>query len=74
MSILKPLIYGTIDSEVVRLVERLVGEHKGLGDVLDWGARVIPARKPADVVTQDEYTHDVIMRYEDGVYLVYDVT
>ena len=26
------------------------------------------------VVVQDEYTHDVVLRYADGVYLVYDTT
>lgn len=33
-----------------------------------------PPRRPEDVVTQDEYTHDVIMLFEDCIYTVYDVT
>ena len=67
-------IYGTVASEVVARAERMVADHKGLGDILTWGARATPPRKPEDVDTQDEYTHDVIMRFEDGVYLAYDVT
>jgi hypothetical protein len=26
------------------------------------------------VVVQDEYTHDVVLPWEDGVYLAYDTT
>jgi hypothetical protein len=28
----------------------------------------------ARVVIQDEYTHDVVLPYDEGVYLVYDTT
>jgi hypothetical protein len=27
-----------------------------------------------EVVIQDEYTHDVVMPYADGLYLVFDTT
>ncbi len=33
-----------------------------------------PPRLVADVVVQDEYTHDVVLPWEDGVWLVYDTT
>lgn len=60
-------VHGTIDGDVLDRIESAVAGHRNLGDVLSRG-------KPEDVITQDEYTHDVIMRFEDGVYLVYDVT
>ena len=63
--------------------EKIVGlksdlaEHKTLGQVLAWAAQ-----KPkneflpqivAEVITQDEFTHDVVIQYK-SVFLVYDTT
>ena len=51
--------------------------HKGLKDVLSWGAgkpkNEMHPQTVAEVITQDEYTHDVIVPYK-GVFLVYDTT
>lgn len=33
-----------------------------------------PPRSITDVVTQDEYTHDVVVRWSDAVFLVFDTT
>jgi hypothetical protein len=43
-----------------------------LGDVLDW-ARAQGLGRP-EVVTQDEYTHDVVLPWRDGRWLVFDTT
>jgi len=66
--------YAAIDekSEMVRDIT----SHRTLGDVLAWAGRQPEGFIPqvvAEVVTQDEYTHDVIVPY-DGLYLVYDTT
>jgi hypothetical protein len=45
-----------------------------LGDVVRWAARQRPPRAIADIVTQDEYTHDVILAYRDALHLVFDTT
>lgn len=51
--------------------------HKGLNDVLAWAAgkpkNEIHPHVVAEVVTQDEYTHDVIVPYKN-IFLVYDTT
>lgn len=51
--------------------------HKGLADVLAWAATKPKAdvhpQIVAEVITQDEFTHDVIVPYRD-VFLVYDTT
>lgn len=48
--------------------------YRNLGDLLDWcRVRRLGKDWPA-VVTQDEYTHDVIVPSEDGRYLVYEAT
>jgi hypothetical protein len=48
--------------------------QKTLEDVVRWGLAQRPPRVVERVVVQDEYTHDVVIRYADGVYLVYDTT
>ncbi len=54
-----------------------IGGHKGLAEVLAWAAAKPKAdvhpQIVAEVVTQDEFTHDVIVPYRD-VFLVYDTT
>lgn len=42
--------------------------------VLDWGRGRTPPLEVLDIVTQDEYTHDVIVGLEPGRFLVYDTT
>ncbi|MEQ1765475.1 MAG: hypothetical protein ABL984_20265 [Pyrinomonadaceae bacterium] len=54
-----------------------IAGHKGLTDVLAWAATKPKAdvhpHIVAEVITQDEFTHDVIVPYRD-VFLVYDTT
>jgi hypothetical protein len=45
-----------------------------LQDVVAWGLAQTPPAIVCDVVTQDEYTHDVIVPHPDGTYLVFDTT
>jgi hypothetical protein len=58
-------------------LEKVLVKHKSLGQVLAW-ANALPKEKfcktiVAEVITQDEYTHDVIVPFQD-VFLVYDTT
>ena len=58
-------------------LSRELAKHKTLGQVLTWAslqpkADVLP-QIVAEVVTQDEFTHDVIVPYKK-VFLVYDTT
>jgi hypothetical protein len=53
---------------------RVAAGQKTLEDVVRWGLAQRPPRVVERVVVQDEYTHDVVIRYADGVYLVYDTT
>jgi hypothetical protein len=54
-----------------------VDQHKSLRDVLAWAAskpkKSVHSRFVAEVITQDEFTHDVVIPYEN-VFLVYDTT
>ncbi len=51
-----------------------VSERKTLEQVFRWAIRQRPPFIPADVVIQDEFTHDVIFRATDGSALVFDAT
>lgn len=62
---------GLADDERRRLAA-LVASHRTLADVLAWArAR---AAAIADIVTQDEYTHDVVLPLDAERYLAYDTT
>lgn len=54
------------------LRRRLQALHT-LGDLLDWGRRRRPPLPAPHVVTQDEYTHDVLLPYA-GLWLDFDTT
>ncbi|MDH3498303.1 MAG: hypothetical protein OER21_16220 [Gemmatimonadota bacterium] len=47
---------------------------RSLAALLEWlGARTPPGRLD-QIVTQDEFTHDVVVADTDGRWLVFDVT
>lgn len=47
---------------------------RNLGDVLAWARTLDPPVTAPAVVTQDEYTHDVLVPWRDGLTLAFDVT
>jgi hypothetical protein len=53
---------------------REVAEQSTLGDVLEWGLAQKPVRRVEEIVTQDEYTHDVLVPLAPPLYLAYDVS
>ena len=55
-------------------VERIAGRHHTLELVLDWLQGQTPPRWVDEIIAQDEFTSDVIVRFDAGLYLVYDVT
>ena len=57
--------------------QRIAAIHSGLtslAGVLDWGRAETPPLAVEDIITQDEYTHDVLIPDRRGHYLVYDTT
>lgn len=59
--------------ELARLTAT-VAAHTTLGHVVRGWAAERPPRLIVEIVTQDEYTHDVIVPYRDALHLVYDTT
>lgn len=52
---------------------RVIASHTTLEQALDWARTLTPPRAVESVLTQDEYTHDVVIPYGSR-YLVYDTS
>lgn len=74
---MKVLNHANLSENEFAALENELANHKTLGQVLTWAGR-----KPkgdflpgivAEVVTQDEFTHDVVVPYKN-LFLVYDTT
>lgn len=63
-----------LDPELRRRIEEAIADHGMLDRVVRWGLGSVPRRMIAEVVVQDEYTHDIVMPWGDGLWLVYDCT
>ena len=64
--------------EQLASIERELSGQQNLNDVMKWSlaqprGTFIPS-VVADVVVQDEFTHDVIVPWRDSLVLVYDTT
>jgi hypothetical protein len=65
------------DEQISLIAEQLRGQEN-LQDVMKWALSHSPGTfipsVVAEVVVQDEFTHDVIVPWGDGLVLVYDTT
>lgn len=70
--------YAGLDASQLAAIADELGEQRGLQDVISWGLREASGatnpRVVAEVVVQDEYTHDAIVPWRDSLVLVYDTT
>lgn len=68
---------GLPPGRAAEVARELSGQHN-LNDVMRWAlahpAGVFEPSVVAAVVAQDEYTHDVVVPWRDGLVLVYDTT
>jgi len=55
-------------------LEGAAAVHETLEQAFRWALQQTPRLLPADVVIQDEYTHDVLFEASDGSCLVFDAT
>ena len=66
-----------LPTEIIVEIEAAISEQENLQDVMRWAlsdpAGFIP-RVVAAVVVQDEFTHDVVVPWRNGLVLVYDTT
>lgn len=59
---------------VLGAVREALAPMRNLGDVLAWSRTLDPPVTAPAVVTQDEYTHDVLVPWRAGLTLAFDVT
>lgn len=65
---------GRVPSELVSQLARELSGLLTLADVLAWARRATPPRQVVEIVTQDEYTHDVVLTLDGSRFLVFDAT
>ncbi len=75
---MRVLNYANLLPEELAEIERELSNQQNLGDVMRWAlahpaGTFIPS-VVANVVVQDEFTHDVIVPWRDNLVLVYDTT
>ena len=63
---MEPQVLARVTGEVSALVT--------LADVLAWARRHSPPLQVEEIVTQDEYTHDVILPFDGSHFLAFDAT
>jgi hypothetical protein len=65
---------GSVPTDVSSRVTAAVSGLLTLAEVLDWARRMTPPLVVTEIVTQDEYTHDIVLPFEGGHFLVFDAT
>ncbi|HEV3025761.1 MAG TPA: hypothetical protein VGX76_24980 [Pirellulales bacterium] len=66
--------YSALPADEHSSIERSVGTFTMLAQVLNWGRGFKPAVVVDEIVTMDEYTHDVLVKLPYGRYLAFDTT
>lgn len=66
--------YATLPPDERAFVEQTFGAFTMLAQLLVWGRALEPAVVIDEVVTMDEYTHDVLVMLPNGRYLDFDTT
>jgi hypothetical protein len=70
--------HANLPQEEIAQMENVLSGQQNLNDVMKWASShptgmFIPS-VVSEVIVQDEFTHDVIIPYRDGLVLVYDTT
>ena len=68
------LTAGNIANERLTAIRQELGALRTLAQVLAWTRTSSPPRPVSCIVTQDEYTHDVVVPLDREIFLVFDTT
>jgi hypothetical protein len=66
--------YANLAPDECDALARVVAQHQGLDQIFAWGRNQSPPIHPADVIKQDEFTHDVLVPVPGDRWLVYGTT
>lgn len=68
------VVRGALSPEKTAVLEREVLPLGSLQEVVRWSFAQQPPAPVAAVVVQDEFSHDVVMQWHQGQFLVFDTT
>jgi hypothetical protein len=75
---MKVLNRASLSPEQFSSVEAELGNHRSLLDVIKWARRqpqgTLLPEIIADLIVQDEFTHDIVVPWRDRLYIVYGST
>ncbi|HYW69595.1 MAG TPA: hypothetical protein VE961_01085 [Pyrinomonadaceae bacterium] len=75
---MRVLNHANLSADAVAQIANDVSGQENLKDVMSWALSAPPGMfipsVVSEVVVQDEFTHDVIVPWRDGLVLVYDTT
>jgi hypothetical protein len=67
-----------LSSQTIAEIEAQLSDQENLKDVMTWAlsspSGIFIPQVVADVIVQDEFTHDVVVPWREGLVLVYDTT
>ncbi len=55
-------------------IAEAVASHRSIKHAVDWLHGHRAPLSPSGMVTQDEFSHDILVAYPGGLWLVYDTT
>jgi len=65
---------GAVRPDVIARGEAALADRRTVADVLGWARAQSPPRLVAEIVTQDEYTHDIVLPFDGSHFLAFDAT
>ena len=65
---------GSVAIELVDRARSALADRLTLADVLQWTREQKAPRTVVEIVTQDEYTHDVVVPFDGEHFLAFDAT
>ena len=75
---MRVLNQANLSPQAIAEIEGQLEDQQNLKDVMDWAlshpAGAFLPQVVAHVIVQDEFTHDVIVPWREGLVLVYDTT
>lgn len=63
-----------LNPDAFRTLSNVLSHHHNMKRAVDWMAAQDPPIAPAGMVTQDEFSHDILVPAPGGLWTVYDST
>ena len=75
---MRVLNHANLSPRTIAEIEGQLRDQQNLKDVMNWALShplgTFMPQVVADVIVQDEFTHDVVVPWREGLVLVYDTT